>query len=576
MSGTTPRVWAPRAHAVSLALDTERRPMRPVGGDWFEADLELPPGARYGFALDGGDEVLPDPRSPSQPDGVHGRSATVDHEAFAWTDAGWHAPALRDAVIYELHVGTFSEAGTFDGAVGHLDDLVDLGVTHLELMPVVEFSGDRGWGYDGVDLFAPHHAYGGPEGLRRLVDAAHARGLAVLLDVVYNHLGPEGNYLERFGPYFTERHHTPWGPAVNFDDRGSHEVRRFVVDNAVGWLRDYHVDGLRIDAMQAIVDMSAVHIGEELTAAVHALGEQLGRPLVVTAESDLNDPKLVRPVRLGGYDMDAAWADDVHHAFHVALSGEQHGYYADFTDEGALARALAEPYLYDDRFSAARGRRHGRPAGDIAGNRFIACLQNHDQVGNRARGERLAHLVSDGRARIGAALLLTAPYVPLLFAGEEWGATTPFLYFSGHEDQELARTIVDARLAEFAELGWDPAAISDPQDPATVEACRLDWSERRAAPHDSLLEWYRACIALRRSEPALRDGDRSAVVVDGDATGRLIVRRGPIAVAVNLGQASVADGLEGRVRLAWPPELATVDGAERRLPPDGVIIVDDR
>jgi maltooligosyltrehalose trehalohydrolase len=576
MSGATPRVWAPHADAVDLVVGDERRSMRPVGGDWWQADEALGAGTRYAFSLDGDPVALPDPRSPWQPDGVHGPSAIVDHDAFAWTDAAWQRPALRDGVIYELHVGTFSAEGTFDGAIGRLDHLVELGVTHLELMPVAEFSGTRGWGYDGVDLFAPHHAYGGPDGLKRLVDAAHARGLAVLLDVVYNHLGPEGNYLARFGPYFTDRHRTPWGPAVNFDDRGSHEVRRFVVDNALTWLRDYHLDGLRIDAMHAIVDLSAVHIGEELTAAVHALGTRLGRRLVVTAESDLNDPRLVHDPEHGGYGMDAAWADDVHHALHVALTGESGGYYADFTDAGSLPRALREPYLYDDRYSAARGRRHGRPAGDVPGDRFVACLQNHDQVGNRARGDRLGHLVGPGRLRIGAALLLTAPYVPLLFAGEEWGASAPFPYFSSHEDPELGHAVSVGRRSEFAAFGWDADAVPDPQAPATFASAVLDWDERSREPHAGLVTWYRELVALRRREPALRDGDRAAVRVEGDASGRLTVRRGPVVVAVNLGSHPIQEDLPGSVLLAWPPELTTSAPGTRHLPPDGVIILDDR
>jgi maltooligosyltrehalose trehalohydrolase len=576
MSRTSPRVWAPIASAADLVLDDGRHPMTAEHGGWWRADRELAPGTDYGFALDGADDVLPDPRSPWQPNGVHARSRTVDHAAFRWTDAGVRPVPLADAVIYELHIGTFTPAGTFDGAIERLDDVAALGVTHLELMPIAEFSGDRGWGYDGVDLFAPHHAYGGPDGLRRFVDAAHARGLAVLLDVVYNHLGPEGNHLGRFGPYFTDRYRTPWGPAVNFDDRGSHEVRRFVIDNALSWLRDYHIDGLRLDAVHAIFDMSAVPIGEELTAAVHALGDELGRPLVVIAESDLNDPRLVRSVACGGFGMDAAWADDVHHALHVALTGETGGYYADFTDPAMLARALSEPYVYDGRFAPTRDRRHGRPAGPIGGDRFVAFLQNHDQVGNRARGERIAHLVGDGRVRIGAALLLTAPYVPLLFAGEEWGASTPFPYFAGHEDPDLAEAVRKGRRSEFAAFGWSPEDIPDPQDPATFRAATLDWLERERDPHAGLLAWYGELIALRRSEPSLRDGDRAGVRVEGDGIGCLAVRRGPIRVVANLGSESLVVPGTGTPRLAWPPEVADAAPTDRRLPPDGVIILDDR
>ena len=572
-AGVAPAVWAPAAASVELETDERRIGMTRDDGGWWRAHAVLAPGTDYGFVLDG-DGPLPDPRSPFQPRGVHGPSRVVDHGAFAWTDDEWTAPPLRDAVVYEVHVGTFTPAGTFDAAIERLPELVELGVTHLELLPVAEFSGERGWGYDGVDPFAPHRAYGGPDGLKRLVDAAHVRGLAVLIDVVYNHLGPEGNYLRRFGPYFTDRYTTPWGDAVNFDGPGSHEVRRFVVDNALMWMRDYHADGLRLDAMHAIFDMSAVHIGEEVVTATRELELEVGRRLVVTAESDLNDPRLVRAVSAGGYGMDAAWADDVHHALHVALTDETSGYYADFADAGALPRALHDPYVVAGTYSPFRDRRHGRPAGDLPGDRFVAFLQNHDQVGNRALGERLGHLVSPGRARIGAALLLTAPYVPLLFAGEEWAASTPFRYFTGHESDELAEAVRTGRRAEFASFGWDPESVPDPQDPATFEASKLDWEERDREPHASMLAWYRDLIALRRSTPALSDTDRGAVrVADDPERGCLTVARGPITVAANLGKARVTVPVEGRIRLAWPPDAVAGDGAVE-LVPDGVVIVE--
>ena len=570
MSGTRPAVWAPRAGSVQLATGGRRHDMRAERTGWWHADRELQPGVDYGFALDGG-PPLPDPRSPRQPNGVHGPSRTVDHAAFPWTDAGWSAPALLNAVIYELHVGTFSPEGTFDGVTRRLDALVELGVTHLELMPVAAFSGTHGWGYDGVALYAPHEPYGGPDGLRRLVDAAHARGLAVLLDVVYNHLGPEGNHLASFGPYFTEKYTTPWGASMNFDDAGSHEVRRFVVDNAMMWFRDFHIDGLRMDAVQAIYDMSAIHIGEEMASATREMGVQLGRRLVVTAESDLNDPRLLAPVEAGGYGLDAAWADDVHHAIHVALTGEATGYYQDFTEPDALVRVLREPYLYAGDYAPSRDRLHGRPAGDLPGDRFIVCLQNHDQVGNRAQGDRLAHMVSPGRARIGAALLLTAPYVPLLFAGEEWAASARFPYFSSHEDPELARAVTEGRRREFAAFGWDPSAIPDPQDPATVAMARLDWTEREQDPHAGMLGWYRDLVRLRRTTPALHDGNRLGVKIVASATGRLSVRRGPITVVANLGQRAVDIAQDGKPVLAWPPGITTGS-----LPPDGVIVLHDR
>jgi len=568
---TAPAVWAPKGDRVELVTAEGRRAMEPGAGGWWSTPRDLPPGTDYGFALDGG-EPLPDPRSAWQPAGVNGLSRALDHAAFGWTDAGFRAPELGEAVLYELHVGTFSHEGTFDGAARHLDQLVALGVTHVELMPIAEFSGDRGWGYDGVDLFAPHHAYGRPDGFKRLVDAAHARGLAVLLDVVYNHLGPEGNHLDRFGPYFTDRYATPWGRAVNFDDAGSDEVRRFVIDNALMWLRDYHVDGLRLDAVHAMFDGSATHILEELAEAVHVLGAALGRPLVVIAESDLNDPRLVRSPEDGGYGLDAAWADDFHHAVHAALTGEADGYYADFTDPDALARAVCTPYLYAGTYSAYRDRRHGRDPGDLPGHRFVVALQNHDQVGNRARGERIGHLVSEGRARIGAALLLTAPYVPLVFAGEEWSASSPFRYFTGHESADLAEAVRAGRRAEFASFGWDPDLVPDPQDPGTFEVSRLPWEERSTPAHAAMLDWYRELIALRRRVPALRDADRRAVRVQQDAAaGWIRVDRGPVEILANLGEDPVALPVSARLLLAWPPEVAVVDGRVT-LPPDGVLV----
>ena len=568
-----PVVWAPIPQRVELQTASGRLAMEPDERGWWTAPVELPPGGDYGFVLDDGGPY-PDPRSGWQPHGVAGPSRVVDHTTFAWSDVGFKATRLADAVLYELHVGTFTRAGTFHGAVDRLDALVDLGVTHLELMPIAEFSGDRGWGYDGVDLFAPHHVYGGPEGLHRLVDAAHARGLAVLLDVVYNHLGPEGNVLPRYGPYFTSRYETPWGDAVNFDDAGSHEVRRFVVDNGLMWMRDYHVDGLRIDAAHAIFDQSAVHILEELATATAELSGQLGRPLVLIAESDLNDPRLVKTVAEGGYDLDAVWADDVHHALHVALTGEDTGYYADFADADALARAISDPFVYAGHYSAVRDRLHGRPADDLPGDRFVAYLQNHDQVGNRALGERIRHLVSGGRARIGAALLLTLPYVPLLFAGAEWGASSPFQYFTAHASPKLASDVRKGRREEFEAFVSDAAMVPDPQDPATFEASILDWAERSRDPHAGLLAWHRDLLALRHRVPALRDADRSAVRVEHDpASGWIRVSRGPITVVANLGTEAVSVEVEGDARLAWPPSIVPTDG-RATIPPDGVVIVE--
>ncbi|MGW4664616.1 malto-oligosyltrehalose trehalohydrolase [Streptosporangium sandarakinum] len=571
------RVWAPTRERVELVLGERRLPMRRSGDGWWERSVEeAGPGTDYAYSLDGG-PPRPDPRSPYQPYGPHGPSRLVDHAAFGWTDDRWRGTPLPGAVLYELHVGTFSPAGTFDGAIEHLPHLAELGVDAVELMPVAEFSGGRGWGYDGVSLFAPHHAYGGPDGLKRLVDACHAHGLGVVMDVVYNHLGPSGNYLPEFGPYFTGRHSTNWGDAVNFDGPGSDEVRAFVVDNALMWLRDYHVDGLRLDAVHAIADDSAVHVLERLAEEVEALAAHVRRPLFLIAESDLNDPRFVRGREAGGYGLDAAWADEWHHALHAVLTGERSGYYSDFGPLSLLAKGLRQAWVYDGTWSPHRGRAHGRSPAGLSGHRFVVCAQNHDQVGNRARGERGSALMSEGRLRIAAALLFTAPFVPMLFQGEEWGATTPFQYFTDHEDPELGRAVSEGRRREFAAFGWEPDQVPDPQDPATFERSRLDWSERDKEVQGRLLDWHRELIALRRRVPALTDGRLDRVRADCDEdTGLLVVERGPVLVAVNLGAETLTVPSRGRghVLAASDPEVA-LSGTDLTLPPDTVAILED-
>jgi maltooligosyltrehalose trehalohydrolase len=574
---TTFSVWAAHARRVELVGEGRRVEMQPRPGGWWSIDVSgARPDATYAFSLDG-TEPLPDPRSPWQPSGVHGPSRGVDHLAFAWSDAQWQPPPLGAAVIYELHVGTFTPAGRLEAAIARLDHLVDLGVTHVELMPVAEFPGMRGWGYDGVDIWAPHRGYGGPTGLKQLVDACHARGLAVLLDVVYNHLGPSGNYLARFGPYFTDRYATPWGQAVNFDGPGSDEVRRFFCDNAIMWLRDYHLDGLRIDAVHAIVDTSALPFLEQLAGEVRQLETRLGRRLVLIAESDLNDPRIVRPPAAGGFGLDAQWNEDFHHALHVALTGERQGYYADFRGLGDLARTLQAGFVYDGRYSAHRGRRHGRPAAGVGGHQFVGFLQNHDQVGNRARGERMSHIVSQDRLKVGAALVLTAPFVPLLFQGEEWGASTPFQYFTDHGDPELGRAVREGRRREFAAFGWDPLDVPDPQDPATFQRSKLEWSEIAKPPHREILEWYRALIQLRRAEPDLADGrlDRVRAAAD-EAAGWIMVERGAITVACNLGDQRrslrLSPDRPRQVLLGSTPDIVLGDEVIE-LPPDAAAIL---
>ncbi|MGH7529749.1 MAG: malto-oligosyltrehalose trehalohydrolase [Gemmatimonadales bacterium] len=572
------RVWAPRTRAVTLVLDGARVPMRAGASGWWSGDVPAAPGARYRFALDDG-EPLADPRSHSQPDGVFGSSMVVDHAAFPWTDAGWQPPPLAAGVIYELHVGTFTPEGTFAAAVARLDHLAALGVTHVEVMPLNEFAGTRGWGYDGVLPFAPHHGYGGPEGFKRFVNACHARGLAVLVDVVYNHFGPEGNVADRYGPYTTERYRTPWGAGINFDGPGSDAVRRFFCDSAVMWLRDYHCDGLRIDAIHAITDMSARHVLEQLALETEELSAHLGRPLTLVAESDLNDPRPVRPREAGGYGLHAMWSDDFHHAMHVTLTGERDGYYADFTPFTDVARALERGFVYEGQYAPHRGRSHGRPArGMVHGRQLVACLQNHDQVGNRARGDRLSHLVSADRCRVAAALLFTAPFIPLVFQGEEWGATSPFPYFCDHTDAELVRATREGRRREFAAFGWKAGDIPDPQDPATHAAARLCWEEMDAEPHRTMLAWYRRLIALRRADPDLTDGrlDRCRVAADAQR-GWLTVRRGRVLVAANLGRRAHAIPLEGEpatmLAAAGDVEMSEADAGTVTLGPDAAAVL---
>jgi maltooligosyltrehalose trehalohydrolase len=565
-------VWAPQPREVTLLVNGDRAPMQREAHGWWWADRVRTPGDRYGFLLDG-EGPIPDPRSPFQPDGIHALSQHVGHE-FPWTDQRWQAPPLASAVIYELHIGTFTPEGTFDAAIERLSHLSDLGVTHLELMPVNEFSGTRGWGYDGVDLFAPHHAYGGPEGLKRFVNACHERGLAVLLDVVYNHLGPAGNYLAKFGPYFTEKYNTPWGPAVNLDDAGSHEVRRFFCDNALMWLRDYHFDGLRLDAVHAFVDASATHLLEQLAGEVDTLRAVSGRHLVLIAESDLNDPRVVRSREAYGYGMDAQWSDDFHHALHSALTGERAGYYADFGRLADLARAIHEVFVYAGRLSEHRGRPHGRPPHELPGWRFVVAAQNHDQIGNRAQGDRLTHLVGPDGLKIAAALLLTSPFVPMLFQGEEWGASSPFQYFTSHDDPELGKAVSEGRRREFGSFGWKPEDVPDPQDPTTFERSKLRWDEAAGGPHAELLEWYRTLIRLRRDTPALRDGAYSACRVEYDEDARWItVHRADVIVACNLAQEprDVTLGGPGTV-LAASVHAAEVRSGSCRLPGGAVLI----
>lgn len=564
-------MWAPQAGGVELVWNGRTLPMSEVGAGWWRLGVEAAgPGDLYAFRLDGG-EARPDPRALALPEGVHGRAEVVDHAAFAWGDRAWRGFHLPGSVLYELHVGTFTEGGTFDSALERLDHLVELGVDAVEVMPVASFDGERGWGYDGVGLYAPHRAYGGPDGFKRFVDACHRAGLAVLLDVVYNHLGPSGNYLPEFGPYFSSAHRTNWGDGVNLDGPGADEVRRFLVDNAVMWLRDYHLDGLRLDAVHALADRSAVHLLEQLSSEVRRLSAGQGRPLWLVAESDLNDPRFVRPPELGGYGLDSAWADEWHHALHAALTGETDGYYSDFGSLEALAKALRQAWVYDGTYSAHRRRTHGRPPAGLGGDRFVVCTQNHDQVGNRSAGERSSALTSPGRLRIAAGLALTGPFVPMLFMGEEWAASTPWCYFTDFADTELGRAVTEGRRSEFSYFGWDPESVPDPQDERTFLASRLDWSEPATAgsDHAAMLDWYRQLLGLRRREPDLRSPDRPVVSVVAGSV--LVVERGRLTVVAALDEADLRVG-PGRL-LAGSDPAVNLEGEVLHLAQESLAVV---
>ena len=585
-------LWAPEAEAVDLLLGddpaAERIPMSRAEDGWWcvEADA-TPHDGRYAYSVDGSIPV-PDPRSRRQPDGVHAPSQLVDTTTFPWTDDAWGGVPLEGAAVYELHVGTFTQEGTFDAAVDRLDHLVDLGVSVVELMPVAAFPGRHGWGYDGVALYAVHEPYGGPEGLARFVDAAHARGLAVWLDVVHNHLGPSGNYLGLVAPYFTDRHHTPWGQAVNLDAPHSDGVRTFLLDNVRQWLEDYHLDGLRLDAVHELHDHRATHILEEMSALADEIGERTGIPRTLVAESDRNDPATVTrrgSGGAGGLGLHGQWADDVHHALHVLLTGETQAYFADFAAPQALGRVLAEsPFFHDGTYSTFRGRTHGRPVdpATTAGWRYVASLQTHDQVGNRAAGDRIHHGITPGRHAVGAALLLTSPYTPMLFMGEEWGASTPWQFFTDHEEEELAESIRQGRQAEFAQHGWG-GTVPDPQDPATVEASTVRWAEVDAPGHAEMLAFYRDLLRLRREEPGLHSTPlgqgsltREPVAGEGAADGGelLTVTRGEVRVLARLGGAEAhAVALDAAAQA-----LTTFGGVEQTsealsLPPDSVAVL---
>jgi maltooligosyltrehalose trehalohydrolase len=569
------RVWAPGRRTVKLVADGRTLAMAPADQGWWEvSDESAGAGTRYGYSLDGG-EVRPDPRSASQPGGVLGLSEVVDQAAYSWTDGGWKGMRLDEAVIYELHTGTFSQQGTFDGIIEHLPHLVWLGVDAIELMPVAEFSGDRGWGYDGADLFAPHHAYGGPAGLKRLVDACHLAGLGVVMDAVYNHLGPVGNFLSEFGPYFSDHHQTDWGAGFNFDGAASDDVRRFVLDNALMWIRDYHVDGLRLDAVHAIADDTPLHILAQLAAEIEALGDELHRATFVIAESDLNDSRFVRSRDAGGYGFEAAWADDWHHAMHATLTGERTGYYEDFGSMEILAKALRQGWAYDGEWSAHRRKLHGGSTAGLPPKAFVIAVQNHDQVGNRAAGDRLAALVDERALKAAATLLLMAPFTPMLFQGEEWAASSPFQYFTDHADPKLGKAVSEGRRREFVRFGWDAERVPDPQDARTFDRSKLAWDELDEPFHRRMFEWYRELIRLRRGLPAPRGSAGGGVRVQVDAEARTVAfDRDGLSVRVNFGEKDWVSAISHGERVLMASDQAIrQDGGCVSVPPSNVVIL---
>lgn len=555
-------VWAPLATRVSLVADGTDIAMTAADAGWFRARVAEPV-QDYGFRLDDDPAVRPDPRSRRQPDGVHQLSRTDNPADFAWTDSLWTGRSLPGAVLYELHIGTFTPLGTFDAAIDKLDHLVDLGITHVEVLPVNGFNGTHNWGYDGVAWFTVHEGYGGPDGYRRFVDACHARGLAVVQDVVHNHLGPSGNYLPLFGPYLHDAHANSWGSSVNLDGKNSEEVRSYIRDNVEMWFTDFHVDGLRLDAVHALVDHRAVHLLEELAEDTDRLAAHLGRPLVLIAESDRNDPATVTAREAGGLGLDAQWSDDFHHALHVALTGETVGYYADFAPLASLATVFEEGFFHAGTLSTFRGRVHGRPIdrSRLPADRLVVSTQTHDQIGNRAVGDRLSQTLSPERLRLGALVLLCSPFTPMLFMGEEWGAGTPWQFFTSHPEADLGRATAEGRIGEFAEMGWDPAVVPDPQDPQTFERSKLDWSETGRAPHDEILDFHRTLLRLRRREAALTDPALHRVRASADGA-VLRVHRGDLLLLANFGDT--------------PATLPPVDGARTLLATGSSVLVTGR
>ncbi|MCC3300181.1 malto-oligosyltrehalose trehalohydrolase [Arthrobacter sp. zg-Y895] len=572
-------VWAPKAGTVTLLADGRRLSMtRGENGWWHAQHAELTEDIDYGYLIDDAGTPVPDPRSRRQPEGVHALSRTFDPDLYQWHDADWVSPGLDGGAIYEMHIGTFTPEGTLDAAIGRLDYLVDLGVRFVELLPVNAFNGTHNWGYDGVLWYAVQETYGGPEAYQRFVDAAHQAGLGVIQDVVYNHLGPSGNYLPMFGPYLTEGKANTWGDSVNLDGPLSDVVREYIVDNVLMWFRDYHVDGLRLDAVHALHDERAVHILEEMAAATDKCAEALGKPLFLIAESDLNNPRLITPRNVNGYGLAGQWSDDFHHAAHTNLTGENGGYYEDFDSLEALAKVLQEGFFHNGTYSSFRERGHGRPLDKevVTARQLVTAIQNHDQIGNRAAGDRLSATLGYEQLALGAVLSLASPFTPMLFMGEEFGASTPWQFFTSHPEPELGKATAEGRLKEFERMGWDPATVPNPQDPSTFTNSKLDWSEVEEGDHGRLLDLYRRLLALRGETPELMDPDLRNVRVDYDEVGRwLVMQRGSTAVALNFAdtprEVPLPFGQQAEILLETAP--AKLYGDAVQLPAYGAAIL---
>ncbi len=571
-------VWAPRPERVRLSVGDDVVEMTRGDDGWWTPSGTVPDGeVDYGYLVDDSDEPLPDPRSRRQPHGVHTRSRTFDPDSFTWTDDAWTGRQLAGSVIYELHLGTFTPEGTLDAAAARLDHLVALGVDLVELLPVNAFNGTHNWGYDGVLWSAVDEEYGGPEAYQRFVDAAHAAGLGVIQDVVHNHLGPSGNYLPVFGPYVKTEGANTWGSSINLDGEESAEVRRFILDSVRMWFTDLHVDGLRLDAVHALSDESDTHLLEEMAIEVGGLSAHLRRPLTLVAESDLNDARMVTPREAGGLGIDAQWSDDFHHAVHVALTGETSGYYADFEPLAALAKVCERGFFHDGTYSSFRGRDHGAPIDTdrMPTWRLVVANQNHDQIGNRAVGDRLTAHLDEDQLVCAAMLTLAGPFTPMLFQGEEWAASTPFQFFTSHPEPELGKATAEGRIREFAAMGWDPEVVPDPQDTDTFQHSKLDWSERESGAHARVLAAYQRLTELRRSLPALTDPSFGSVSCTVDEDSRLFtMQRADVLMVVNFGSDSVelpvAEGLELAFRTPSLPELS--DGLLQLPPHAGALL----